>query len=81
MIILMKWTIAILVQNLKRKSMAIISIADSVEAAVRSMTSTPEQIKNLIDSIVQDRLKDGQLNECDITLKEIEVIKKHLVKR
>ncbi|MBU5213457.1 MULTISPECIES: HD family phosphohydrolase [Heyndrickxia] len=59
------------------KEAAIISIADSVEAAVRSMTHpTPEQIKNLIDSIVQDRLKDGQLNECDITLKEIEVIKK-----
>lgn len=59
------------------KEAAIISIADSVEAAVRSMTHpTPEQIKNLIDSIVQERLKDGQLNECDITLKEIEVIKK-----
>lgn len=59
------------------KEAAIISIADSVEAAVRSMSHpTPEQIKDLIHSIVQDRLQDDQLNECDITLKELEVIKK-----
>lgn len=59
------------------KEIAIISIADSVEAAVRSMAHpSPEQIKELIHNIVQDRLQDGQLNECDITLKELEVIKK-----
>lgn len=59
------------------KEAAIISLADSVEAAVRSMAQpTPEKIKELIHSIVQNRLQDGQLNECDITLKEIEVIKK-----
>ncbi|MGE8206205.1 HD family phosphohydrolase [Heyndrickxia sp. NPDC080065] len=59
------------------KESAIISIADSVEAAVRSMSHpTPDQIKGLVHSIVQDRLQDGQLNECDITLKELELIKK-----
>ncbi|PPA71450.1 HD family phosphohydrolase [Jeotgalibacillus proteolyticus] len=55
---------------------AVISVADSVEAAVRSMKDpTPEKIKDLVQSIVQDRLKDGQFNECDITLKELEIIK------
>nr|WP_249310354.1 HD family phosphohydrolase [Bacillus sp. FJAT-49736] len=59
------------------KEIAIISIADSVEAAVRSMSHpSPEQIKEIIHNIVQDRLQDGQLNECDLTLKELEVIKK-----
>ncbi|MGV3465916.1 MAG: hypothetical protein ACO1OT_11560, partial [Heyndrickxia sp.] len=59
------------------KEIAIISIVDSVEAAVRSMSHpSPDQIKELIHNIVQDRLQDGQLNECDITLKELEVIKK-----
>jgi cyclic-di-AMP phosphodiesterase PgpH len=59
------------------KETAIISIADSVEAAVRSMSHpSPEQIKELVHNIVQDRLQDGQLNECDLTLKELEVIKK-----
>ena len=58
------------------KEAVIIGLADSVEAAVRSKVHpTPEQIKALVHNIVQDRLKDGQFNECDITLKEIEIVK------
>ncbi|RWR15153.1 HD family phosphohydrolase [Siminovitchia fortis] len=58
------------------KEAAIISLADSVEAAVRSLNEpTPEAIRSLVDSIVQDRLLDGQLNECDITIKQLETIK------
>jgi putative nucleotidyltransferase with HDIG domain len=58
------------------KETAVINIADSVEAAVRSMNHpTPEQIKNLVHSIIQSRLMDGQFNECDMTLKELEIIK------
>ncbi|MGD6967205.1 HD family phosphohydrolase [Rossellomorea vietnamensis] len=61
------------------KETAVISIADSVEAAVRSMKSpTNEEIKKLVDSIVKDRLQDGQFNECDITLKELDIVKKTL---
>lgn len=57
------------------KETAIIGIADSVEAAVRSMTSpTPEQIEGLVRNIIADRLQDGQLNECDLTLKELEIV-------
>ncbi|MDG5470850.1 HD family phosphohydrolase [Jeotgalibacillus sp. ET6] len=55
---------------------AVISVADSVEAAVRSMKDpTSEKIKGLVQSIIQDRLQDGQFNECDLTLKELEIIK------
>ncbi len=54
---------------------AIIGIADSVEAAVRSMSHpTPEQIEGLVRNIISDRLQDGQLNECDLTLKELETV-------
>jgi cyclic-di-AMP phosphodiesterase PgpH len=57
------------------KESAIIGIADSVEAAVRSMRQpTPETIESLVKKIVADRLQDGQLNECDLTLKELEII-------
>lgn len=57
------------------KETAIIGIADSVEAAVRSMQHPkPEQIESLVKSIIGDRLQDGQLNECDLTLKEMEII-------
>ena len=58
------------------KETVIIGLADSVEAAVRSMVNpTPDQIKTLVHNIVQDRLMDGQFNECDVTLKEIEIVK------
>jgi len=54
---------------------AIVGIADSVEAAVRSMTQpTPEQIEGLVRKIIFDRLQDNQFNECDLTLKELEKV-------
>ncbi|MBD8069191.1 HD family phosphohydrolase [Bacillus sp. PS06] len=61
------------------KESAIIGIADSVEAAVRSLPNpTPEKIKSLVSSIISDRLQDGQFNECDITLKELDIVAKSL---
>jgi cyclic-di-AMP phosphodiesterase PgpH len=57
------------------KEIAIIGVADSVEAAVRSMSQpTPEQIESLVHSIIADRLQDGQFNECDLTLKELDIV-------
>lgn len=59
------------------KEIAVISIADSVEAAVRSMPNpTPEKIEKLVRSIISDRLQDNQLDECDITLKELDIVAK-----
>ncbi|MBT2569092.1 HDIG domain-containing metalloprotein [Planococcus sp. ISL-110] len=58
------------------KENAIICIADSLEAAVRSMKEpTSEKIKKLVESIVEDKLKDGQFEECDISLKELKTVK------
>jgi cyclic-di-AMP phosphodiesterase PgpH len=57
------------------KENAVVGIADSVEAAVRSLSQpTPEQIETLVKSIISDRLEDGQLNECDLTLNELEIV-------
>ncbi|MCM3663963.1 HD family phosphohydrolase [Mesobacillus subterraneus] len=57
------------------KESAVIGIADSVEAAVRSMAHpTHEQIETLVHNIIADRLQDGQLSECDITLKELDTV-------
>lgn len=57
------------------KEAAVIGIADSVEAAVRSMSHpTNEQIESIVRNIISDRLQDGQMNECDITLKELETV-------
>ena len=58
---------------------AIIFIADSVEAASRSLKKiTPQAIEELIDNIVKDRLDDGQLDECPITMNEIARVKRSM---
>lgn len=58
------------------KEAAIVGIADSVEAAVRSMQHpTPEKIEELVVQIINDRIQDHQFNECDITLKELHMVK------
>lgn len=61
------------------REVAIIGIADSVEAAVRSLNApTTDQIDSLIKNIISDRLQDGQLDECDLTLKELEIVRNTL---
>ncbi|MEK4699018.1 HDIG domain-containing metalloprotein [Solibacillus sp. FSL R7-0668] len=57
------------------KEAAIISVADSVEAAVRSMKEpNAQKIQKLVQSIIQDRVQDDQFDECDISLKELKMI-------
>jgi cyclic-di-AMP phosphodiesterase PgpH len=57
------------------KETAIINICDSVEAAVRSLKEpTEEKIEQIVASIIQDRLTDGQFDECPLTLKELHTI-------
>lgn len=61
------------------KEAAIISIADSVEAAVRSMHNpNPERIEKLVRAIISDKLQDNQFSECDLTFKELNNIAKTL---
>ncbi|TDQ41736.1 HD family phosphohydrolase [Aureibacillus halotolerans] len=59
------------------KESAIIGICDSVEAAVRSLSKpNPNKIEGIVRSIISDRLQDGQFDECDITLKELDTVAK-----
>jgi putative nucleotidyltransferase with HDIG domain len=63
----------------QKKETAIIAIADSVEAAVRSMKQpTAEKIKETVQSIIKDKLHDGQFDECDLTLKELKTVERVL---
>lgn len=58
---------------------AIVGIADCVEAAVRSMQKpTEEKIESLVRKIISDRLEDGQFDECDLTLKELNNVSKSI---
>ena len=55
---------------------AILMLADGVEASVRSLTSQDEPaIRAMVDRIIRERLDDGQFDECEITLRDIEQIR------
>lgn len=55
---------------------AVISLADSIEAASRTLRKiTPQHVSELIETIVRDRIEDGQLDECPLTIGEITLIK------
>lgn len=57
------------------KETAIILLADSLEAATRTLTNpTPSRIKNLVKEIIEKNLENGQLEECDLTLKDLDKI-------
>ncbi|MFD2745711.1 HD family phosphohydrolase [Paenibacillus yanchengensis] len=57
------------------KESAVVGLADCVEAAVRSLRNpTMEQIEAMINKIIKSRLDDNQYNECDLTLKELDII-------
>lgn len=57
------------------KETAILMIADAVESAVRSLKNpTSDEIENIIDKIIVERLNDGQLTDSPLTLHDIKVI-------
>lgn len=59
------------------KETAILMLADGVEAASRVLSkATPGQIEDLVERILHDRLNDGQLDECDLTLRDLDKISK-----
>lgn len=59
---------------------AIICLADATEAASRTINkNTPTHIENLVNDIVFTRLKDGQLDDCDLTLGDLIKIKRSFV--
>jgi cyclic-di-AMP phosphodiesterase PgpH len=62
------------------KEAAILMLADSTEAAVRSIDKmTPKKIEQMVSDIIKTKLEDGQLDEADITLMEINIIKSKLI--
>ncbi|HET7522109.1 MAG TPA: HD family phosphohydrolase [Bacillales bacterium] len=61
--------------KVQSREAAVIEVADSVEAATRSLAkATPEKIENVVRKIIHDRLEDGQFDECDLTLKELDTV-------
>ncbi len=60
----------------QREETAIAMLADSVEAASRSMdVFTKESISNLIQKIINGKMAENQFDECDLTISDLKVIK------
>jgi cyclic-di-AMP phosphodiesterase PgpH len=63
------------------KEAAIISLADAVESSSRTIDKpNAARIEGMVDEIVQNRMADGQLDECDLTLSELAGVKASFVK-
>ena len=59
---------------------AIISLADSIEAASRSMERpSPGHIENLINDIIYAKLEDNQLDLCDLTFSDLTKVKRSFI--
>jgi len=57
------------------KESAVISLADMVESASRSLEKpTPQKIEQLVTELIGQRIADGQLVECDLTLADLHMI-------
>ena len=64
------------------KETAVLMMADSVEAATRSLAvKNSENVSGMVEKIVQSQMNDGQFNHASITLKEIDIIKKLFIKK
>jgi len=60
---------------------AIVMLADSAESAARSLESaSPSHIEKLVHSIVEKRLKDGQLDECRMNITDIRTVERSLIR-
>ncbi len=59
------------------KESAIVMLADSCEAAVRSMNSpSREDVAEMVRRIVQGKMDGGQLKQCPLTLEELNRIER-----
>jgi len=61
---------------------AILMLADSVEASVRSLSSHDEPaIRTMVSRIISERLIDGQFDECDLTLRDLDRIRESFIEQ
>jgi cyclic-di-AMP phosphodiesterase PgpH len=65
----------------RTKEVAILMLADAVESATRTMVEpTPSRIDALVRAIANKRLMDGQFDDCELTLRELQTIEDSISK-
>jgi putative nucleotidyltransferase with HDIG domain len=64
----------------RTREAAILMLADEAEAASRAnRPRSVEEIEELVDSLIQTRVRDGQLDDSDLTLRDLQKVKQTLV--
>jgi putative nucleotidyltransferase with HDIG domain len=62
------------------REQAVLMLADTVEAASRSLEkATPNRIDEMVEALIRDKLLDGQLDQCPITLRDLNEIRASFV--
>ncbi len=65
----------------RTKEVAIVMLADAVESACRAMSEpTASRVETLVHELALKRLLDGQFDECDLTMRELDLIERSMVK-
>src|SRR5665213_1254202 len=65
----------------KSKEVAILMLADCVESAARACGEpTASRVEGLVHGLAMKRLLDGQFDECDLTMKELDLIQRAMLK-
>jgi metal dependent phosphohydrolase len=58
------------------KEVALVMLADIVESGVRSLQDpTPARIRNRVRMLIKDKFDDGQLESCDLTFRDLDIIR------
>jgi membrane-associated HD superfamily phosphohydrolase len=59
---------------------ALVMLADGCEAAVRSARpSSAQEVAEIVNKIIDQRVSDGQLSECDLTLRDLDLVRETFV--
>lgn len=65
----------------KSKEVAVVMITDAVESICRTLDEpTASRIEGVVRDVIMKRLTDGQFDECDITMRELHLVEKSLVR-
>ncbi|MGI8423260.1 MAG: HD family phosphohydrolase, partial [Chloroflexota bacterium] len=66
----------------RTKATALVMLADTVEASVRAASNRSTQsLEHRVERAVNERLMEGELDECDLTLKDLDTIKRSFTKQ
>ncbi|MDQ3699597.1 MAG: HDIG domain-containing protein, partial [Chloroflexota bacterium] len=66
----------------RSKETALVMLADTVEASVRAASNrATKSLEELVERAVNERILEGELDDCNLTLKDLEIIKRSFMRQ